>query len=113
MSLTTETIQEAFRICRNLGGRTNLTRVKPSPKRTVRDYLKPTSFAHYFAGIVTVVVALSWPVISVLLFVGFIIYELNEDWYLEDEAFHDIREYLVGLVGTSVFLVLRAWQLLS
>ena len=30
-------------------------------------------------------------------FLGFMIYELNEDWHLSDQAYKDILDYCVGL----------------
>ena len=70
--------------------------------------------AHYVAGLVTVAGALvSW-VLVLVSFGGFIIYELNEDYHLTDQAFRDILEYLIGLnVGIVIFVVLRLFGFLT
>jgi len=37
----------------------------------------------------------------------FILYELDEDWPISDQAFRDIREYLIGLFTGAIGLALR------
>lgn len=54
---------------------------------------------HLPVGAVT---ALMSPVAAVLLFCGFIIYELNEDYHLKDGAYQDIAGYLVGLAVMDI-----------
>ena len=57
---------------------------------------KYRNIAHYLAGILT---ALSCEVNWVLPIVGailFLAYEVDEDWHISDEAFHDILEFMIG-----------------
>ena len=58
--------------------------------------IKFTSIAHYVGGFLAALIVLSQPILTILLTALFLVYELNEDWYLTDEAFKDIREYMVG-----------------
>ena len=67
--------------------------------------VKLTSLAHVVAGVLTSVASFLNPTLAVLMFVGFIIYELNEDWHLSDESFQDILEYLIGLYGGFTSLI--------
>lgn len=46
------------------------------------------------------------PQVGVIFFVGFLIYELNEDWRIRDQAWRDIKGYLWGLAIAAVFLIL-------
>lgn len=49
------------------------------------------------------------PVFAVMIFAGFIIYELSEDWRITDFAYYDIRDYLWGFcttIGTDLSVVL-------
>jgi len=66
-----------------------------------------TDLAHIAFGILTVLaVVYVHPVVSVIMFLTFIIYELNEEWHLEDESYEDIREYGIGLgIGTLIMVV--------
>lgn len=61
--------------------------------------------SHMSAGILTILGGLVAPIVGVLLFVGFMIYELNEDWHISDQAFRDILEYCIGMYA-CVFVVL-------
>ena len=57
---------------------------------------KYRNIAHYLAGALT---ALSSEVSWVLVIVGailFLAYEVDEDWHLYDEAYHDILEFMLG-----------------
>jgi hypothetical protein len=60
------------------------------------------SVAHFFGGIVTGVVSRVNPILAILMFITFIIYELDEDWHLNDNAYKDIFEYMVGLYGSAL-----------
>ena len=46
------------------------------------------------------------PVLGVVFFLGFMLYELTEDWRIRDQAFRDIKGYLVGLAICSTALLL-------
>ena len=66
------------------------------------------AFIHIPVGILTPLMLLLHPVLSVLFFVGFMAYELNEDLHLKDKAYLDISGYLVGYcIGTGLMWLLR------
>jgi len=52
-----------------------------------------TCFAGYVAWWLAVVFA-----------TGFLLYEMNEDWHIKDEAWKDIKGYLWGIVIGSLIL---------
>lgn len=60
--------------------------------------------AHFLWGMMIALVSVLFPppastVLPVLMFVGFIVYELDEDWHLSDKAFQDILEMMLGLAA--------------
>jgi len=49
------------------------------------------------------------PVLSILNTIVFIIYELNEEWHLEDASYKDILEFAIGLgIGEVIILCLSS-----
>ena len=66
--------------------------------------------AHYLVGILT---AVSSEVNWVLTLVGailFLAYEVDEDWHISDQAFHDILEACIGFyVAIAGLIVWRFW----
>ena len=61
---------------------------------------------HIPVGLVTVVAAIVRPVLAICLLVGFLAYELNEDFHIKDNAWVDIAGYLWGLAIGSMILFL-------
>jgi len=59
------------------------------------------------AGFSTALVSMLNSILPILLFVVFIIYELDEDWHLSDEAYRDILEYALGLYIASILLLIQ------
>jgi len=62
---------------------------------------------HFPVGIICGILSII-PVAAVLFFVGFMIYELNEDYHLKDMAWIDIFGFLIGLpIGAiaSIFIL--------
>lgn len=47
--------------------------------------------------LLSVSVHLAW-----IMFIGFMLYELNEDWHREDNAWKDIKGYLWGLALAGI-----------
>ena len=45
---------------------------------------------------------------AVLLFAGFILYEITEDWRINDQAYRDIQGFVIGLGAGAVVQVLLA-----
>lgn len=65
-------------------------------------------FAHHIWGFMVALVALVSPALSVLMFTGFIIYELDEEWHIKDKSYADIREMLIGMgIGAALDLVIK------
>lgn len=63
------------------------------------DYYLNTAkqIAHFLAGLLTAHTSFYNPLLSVLMFIIFLIYELDEDWHIKDRAYRDILQYAVGL----------------
>lgn len=70
------------------------------------DVLKDAG--HITSGFMTALVAAVEPVLAVIMALVFIIYQLDEDWHIEDESFRDIAEFGAGLyVGASLLVLAR------
>jgi hypothetical protein len=65
-----------------------------------------THLAHVVFGLLTAIVSTISPVLSIINTILFIVYELNEEWYLEDEAYQEILEFSVGLAVGEMILIL-------
>jgi hypothetical protein len=65
-----------------------------------------TDLAHTLLGVLIIVLTKVNPLASILLFISFIIYELDEDWHISDQAYQDILELLVGMVISSIVYLL-------
>jgi hypothetical protein len=52
---------------------------------------------HFFAGVLTSYTSFYNITLSILMFIVFIVYELDEDWHIRDQAYRDILFYGVGL----------------
>lgn len=44
--------------------------------------------------------------IGVIFFLGFVLYELNEDWHIKDSAWKDLFGFLVGLPIIPLVVIL-------
>jgi len=68
-----------------------------------------TDIAHVVYGILTIFAATYLhAVAAVIMFATFVIYQLDEQWHIEDESYEDIREYAIGLgIGATLALALR------
>jgi len=67
--------------------------------------MKLTSLAHYIGGFLAALLTPFNIALSVLITSLFIIYEFNEDWYLTDEAYVDLREFLVGMIAGGILIL--------
>jgi len=72
--------------------------------------VRPWDVIHFVGGLLTGLAAAFNPVLAVLMFTAFIVYEINEDWHLRDQAFKDIRAYAAGLYMVAAAGVV-AWLL--
>lgn len=61
---------------------------------------------HIPVGIFQVFCAWLNPVVGIAFLVGFMMYEINEDWHISDQAWLDIRGYLWGIALGSLGLFL-------
>ena len=61
---------------------------------------------HMLLGVLIIVLTKVNPLASILLFTSFIIYELDEDWHISDQAYNDILELMVGMVISSIVYLL-------
>ena len=66
--------------------------------------------AHYLIGMITAMSSMvHWtlPLVGVLFFLA---YEVDEDFHISDEAFHDILEAMIGFFVTVTGLII--WRLI-
>ncbi len=67
-----------------------------------------TDIVHFLAGLITAHEAQHNPLLTIILYFTFIIYELDEDWHISDQAYHDILEYALALYTyTTISILLR------
>jgi len=67
--------------------------------------------AHFLAGLITGITSTFNPVLSVITFIGFIVYEVIEAVDEKDKAWRDIMEYMVGLYASAVGIaILNTWS---
>jgi hypothetical protein len=64
---------------------------------------------HLPIGLLVAFSAETYPVLSAILFLCLVVYELNEDWHLRNSAYKDILGALVGIfIGDIAILILDA-----
>jgi len=64
-----------------------------------------TKLGHAVFGLLSALSVLVHPVLTVLAFLLFVIYELNEEWHLHDEMYEELREFGYGFsVGLCIML---------
>lgn len=61
---------------------------------------------HIPVGIFQVFCAWLNPVVGIAFLVAFMVYEIDEDWHISDQAWLDIRGYLWGIAVGAVGLFL-------
>ena len=78
-------------------------------KKKIRELLKEIVYklSHYLCGALTVLAVKIHAILSVILFVGFVIYEIDEEKMIKDYAFEELREYLVGFCIVLILLLIR------
>jgi hypothetical protein len=65
------------------------------------------SVSHFLAGLLSSLAVAVSPVLTVVGFLVFLIYELDEEWKLEDYAYEEIREYGAGFfLGVAILLAI-------
>jgi hypothetical protein len=60
---------------------------------------------HFTAGVLTAFASIISPVLAAIMAVIFIVYELDEDWKLNDNAYKDILQYACGLYFAAVIIM--------
>ena len=61
-------------------------------------------FLHVPVGIITSFLFLVNPSLTIIFGIGFLVYELDQDWRIEDSAYADIYGWLVGIVIGAIGL---------
>ena len=61
---------------------------------------------HLPLGIVCALLAYYLPVLGILAFVGFLIYEVIQDWRIHDLSFKDVLGFTSGFIATGVILAI-------
>jgi len=65
-----------------------------------------THIAHILFGVLTALVSVISPVLSIINIAIFIIYEFDQEWHLKDVAYDELLEFAVGLaIGEVVLLI--------
>ncbi len=89
-------------------------------RHRVPPWMLDRQVAHIPVGLVTSWLMFLWPLdvaasvlwgarlTAVMLFLGFILYELSEDWRINDWAFRDLEGFAIGLGVGAVAQVLLA-----
>ena len=67
-----------------------------------------TKVGHALFGFTSTLATLVNPILPPISAALFVIYELNEEWCLDDEAYEEIREYLYG-VSAALLILLAQW----
>jgi hypothetical protein len=67
-----------------------------------------TQLGHAIFGLLSALAVKIHPVLTVVAFLLFTIYELDETYHLQDEAYQELREYGYGFgLGLLILLALR------
>jgi len=62
--------------------------------------------SHVFFGFLCSISVVVSPVLSILAFLIFLVYELNQDWRLADYAYQEFREFGIGFaLGTVTMFI--------
>jgi len=67
-----------------------------------------TKMGHALFGFASTLATLIHPVLPALSAALFLVYELDEEWCLSDEAYEEMREYLYG-VAAALLLIMARW----
>jgi hypothetical protein len=71
-----------------------------------------TKVGHALFGFASTLAVLIHPILPALSAALFLVYELDEEWCLSDEAYEEIREYLYG-VSAALLLILARWLMVG
>ncbi|MEM2352549.1 MAG: hypothetical protein QXT26_09095 [Thermoproteota archaeon] len=64
------------------------------------------TLAHVVFGLISALSVMIHPILPILTSLLFIIYELDEEWRLDDEAYDELKEYMVGVtIGITIMLI--------
>ena len=62
---------------------------------------------HGVCGAMTVILGMFNPALAAIFAIMFLVYQLNEEQSLNDRAFNDIREWLIGFgIASGVLIIL-------
>jgi hypothetical protein len=69
-----------------------------------------TRIGHALFGFLCALAAQVNATLSIIGFILFLVYELDEEWRLGDEAYEEIAEFLYGYAAAlTLLVVMRAW----
>ena len=68
-----------------------------------------TDVGHFLGGLLVAFLSIQFPVLAVLLTAVFVVYEMDESWHINDEAFNDIKIYLLGAFGGGIVLLCQVF----
>jgi len=69
-------------------------------------YIFFTKLIHVLCGFLTAYSTEFSIILPILLFLVFILYELDEDWHISDNAYEDIRDYAIGLYAYAILRII-------
>ena len=67
-----------------------------------------TQIGHVLFGFISTLAVLTHPILPVISAALFVLYELDEEWCLSDEAYEEIREYLYGVTAALGYLLVTS-----
>lgn len=66
-----------------------------------------TKLGHALFGFTSTLAVIVNPILPPTSAALFVVYELDEEWCLSDEAYEEIREYMYGAAAALLLLLLR------
>ena len=72
-----------------------------------RNILTLTS--HFLGGFLVSIFAFSSKIslfLPIAIFILFIVYELDEDWHIKDNAYIDVRQFIFGLFAGGLVIII-------
>jgi hypothetical protein len=69
-------------------------------------YLFFTKLIHFLGGFLTAYSTEFSIILPILMFLIFVLYELDEDWHISDNAYEDIRDYAIGLYLYAILRII-------
>ena len=74
-------------------------------KKWLASYKHPGAWFHTLYGILTVLSVKVNPILPLIYLATFVLYERNEEKWLKDAMYQEIREYSVGVALGTLFML--------